>query len=142
MFSNGFCGHCQSDLGRHRFSSLHARLISTHKQSNLILAIQERRLDGSLGQFVDTLPPLASDHLFPQRDLSIRTCHGQDVACEGPRDSPYGIGEEGVRVIGPVRQEFGRGPCGGWGRSEVDLDGSVLCRTAPRWKDRLLGSVM
>lgn len=75
---------------------------------------------------VDALPSLATDDLLPQGDLAIRTSDGQDVPSETPRDPPYGIGEERVRVVRPVREELGRRPGRGGGRPEVDLDGSVL----------------
>ena len=124
----GPCAQSSVVTDSHRYTS-RARI---HTSTQTSFSPSNHPMDGSLGQLVDTLPPLASDHLFPQRDLSVRTCHGQDVACEGPRDSPYRIGEERVRVVGPVRQELGGCPCRGGGRSEMDLDGSVLCRRARR----------
>ena len=75
---------------------------------------------------VDAFPPLAPDDLFPKRHLAIGTSDRQDVPGETPRDPPHGIREERVRVIVPMREEFGRGPGRSRGRSEVDLDGSVL----------------
>ena len=75
---------------------------------------------------VDAFPPLAPDDLFPKRHLAIGTSDRQYVPGETPRDPPHGIREERVRVIVPMREEFGRGPGRSRGRSEVDLDGSVL----------------
>jgi hypothetical protein len=77
---------------------------------------------------IDALPSLATDDFLPQGDLAIRTSDGQDVPSETPRDPPYGIGEERVRVVRPVREELGRRPGRSGGRAEVDLDGSVLRR--------------
>jgi hypothetical protein len=79
---------------------------------------------------VDALPSLATDDFLPQGDLAIRTSDGQDVPSETPRDPPYGIGEERVRVVRPVREELGRRPGRSGGRAEVDLDGSVLRRAS------------
>jgi hypothetical protein len=77
---------------------------------------------------IDALPSLATDDFLPQGDLAIRTSDGQDVPSETPRDPPYGIGEERVWVVRPVREELGRRPGRGGRRTEVDLDGSVLRR--------------
>lgn len=79
---------------------------------------------------IDALPSLATDDFLPQGDLAIRTSDGQDVPSETPRDPPYSIGEERVRVVRPVREELGRRPGRGGGRAEVDLDGSVLRRAS------------